>query len=451
MKKVMLFTCVMLIMLSFSVFAQGQRQVAVDPLAGVSSWQDFDFTGVTITVAVPEFGRLTIEKAGSLFTKHTGGKVEVLSISGAVWREQMLQELVAGTRAFDIMDISPWWFGDFYSYLLPIDSYLNDPRFTDAAFDPDDIIPALWDEYAKGPDGKYYGLPFWASVVVNYYRTDLFNSPVEKSAFKAKYGYELAPPRTWEQWLDVAEFFTRPKENLYGATLIGKRAYNINVPVTSRFFGVGAPDWIDANRKPIIYTRPELMEKAFELYLKSAKFAPPDYLATEYFETTNTLISGTVAMAEQWSGATYFAAQDPTQSTVVGKVAIAPVPGSGALGGGHMWAIAKDTKNPEAAWVLLQLLGSKEIVKFALLEEGIDPPRKSTYADPDVVKFYPEGYGENLAQALAASYQPILNKSPYSTALWEALIVRASEVISLIRTPKQATDALITDWKRIIP
>ncbi len=441
----------LLLVCSFALSARGQEEVRVDPLAGVSTWQDFDFSGVTITVAVPEFGRRTIEEAAREFTKHTGGKVEVLNISGAVWREQMLQELVAGTGTFDIMDISPWWFGDFYPYLMPIDSYFADPRFTDPAFDPDDIIPALWDEYAKGPDGNYYGLPFWASVVVNYYRTDLFNDPAEKRAFMSRYGYELAPPVTWDQWLDVAEFFTRPEENLYGATLIGKRAYNINVPITNRFFGVGAPDWIDDEGKPIIFSRPELMEEAFDLYLASAQYAPPDYLATEFFETTNTLISGTVAMAEQWSGAAYFAAQDPTQSSVVGNIAIAPVPGDGALGGGHMWAIAKDTKHPEASWVLLQLLGSKEVVKFALLEEGIDPPRASTYADPDVVAYYPPGYGANLAQALAASYQPILNKTPYSTALWEALIARTSEVISLIRTPKEATDGLIADWRRIIP
>lgn len=451
MKKLLMFACLVLLVIPFGITARGQAEAAVDRMEGVTQWQDFDFSGVTVTVAVPEFGRRTIEEAAKEFTKHTGGKVEVLSISGAVWREQMLQELVAGTNAFDIMDISPWWFGDFYPYLLAIDDFLADPRMTDPAFDPDDIIEALWDEYALAPDGKYYGLPFWASVVVNYYRTDLFEDPAEKRAFRNRYGYELAPPETYDQWLDVAEFFTRPEQNLYGATLIGKRAYNINVPVTSRFFGVGAPDWIDSDMRPIIYSQPELMEQAFELYLKSAQFAPPDYLATEFFETTNTFISGITAMAEQWSGATYHAAQDPDQSVVVGNVAIAPVPGDGALGGGHMWAIAKDTPNPEASWVLLQLLGSKEVVKFALLEEGIDPPRRSTYEDPDVIAFYPEGYGENLAKALAASYQPILNKTPDSTALWEAMIVRASEVISRIRTPKEATDLLIADWKRIIP
>jgi ABC-type glycerol-3-phosphate transport system substrate-binding protein len=48
------------------------------------------------------------------------------------------------------------------------------------------------------------------------YRKDLFGDPAEKEAFKAKYGYDLAPPETWKQYYDIAEFFTRPDKNLWG-------------------------------------------------------------------------------------------------------------------------------------------------------------------------------------------------------------------------------------------
>jgi multiple sugar transport system substrate-binding protein len=448
MKRIMLVAMTLLLAV-FPVFASGQAEQGPAAQGEINTWEDWDFSGVTITVAVPEFGRKTIETAAVEFNEKTGGNVEVLSVSGAVWREKLLQEIVAGSGAFDIMDISPWWFGDFFPYLLPIDAYLADPKMTASDFDSDDIIRGLWDEYCLGPDGKYYGLPFWASSVVNYYRTDLFNDPAEKAAFKKAYGYELLPPTTWEEWEDAAEFFTRPDEGLYGATLIGKRAYNINVPVTDRYFKTGSEDWLDADGNPLIFTRPELMEEAFTMYLEAVKYAPADYLATEYFETTNTFISGVTAMAEQWSGATFNAAQDPSQSKVVGNVSIAPVPGGG-LGGGHMWAITKDTPNPEASWVFLQLLTSKKYVKYALLEEGIDAQRNSVYADPDVIDYYADGYGENLAAAFATSRQPIMNKTPYSTALWEAMITRASEVISELKTPAAATEALVNDWKKIL-
>jgi multiple sugar transport system substrate-binding protein len=413
------------------------------------SWRDQNCSGVTIKVGVPELAAKTIEAAGKEFEEATGGKVEVVNVSGSVWREKMLQELVGGTKAMDVMDISPWWFGDFYPYLMPIDDYLNNPKLTDKDFDTKDIMPGVWAEYAKGLDGKTYGLPFWASSVVLYYRCDLFDDPKEQAAFKAKYGRDLTVPKTWQEWEQVAEFFTRPDQNLHGSTLMGKRAYNINVPITDRYFGLGAPDWLDANGKPLIYTKPELMQQAFEQYLKSAQWANPDYAATEYFETTNTFISGATAMAEQWAGAAFNDAQDPTKSKIVGKACIAPLPGGSGLGGGHFWAIAKDTPNPDCTWVFTQLMGSKKYVKEFLLNDGVDPARSSTYEDPDVKKYYAPGYGENLAKALAASHQPILNKTPDSTALWEALILRTSEVISKEKTPADATTALIEDWKAV--
>src|SRR3546814_2985453 len=48
------------------------------------------------------------------------------------------------------------------------------------------------------------------------YRVDLFEDPEEQKAFRDKYGYDLAPPVTWDQYYDVAEFFTRPEEKLWG-------------------------------------------------------------------------------------------------------------------------------------------------------------------------------------------------------------------------------------------
>ena len=40
------------------------------------------------------------------------------------------------------------------------------------------------------------------------YRKDLFENKDEQAAFKAKFGYDLAPPKTWAQYKDIAEFFT---------------------------------------------------------------------------------------------------------------------------------------------------------------------------------------------------------------------------------------------------
>ena len=51
-------------------------------------------------------------------------------------------------------------------------------------------------------------------------------TPTNKADFEAKYGYPLAPPTTWEQYTDIAEFFTRDTDgdgaiDLYGTDVKG--------------------------------------------------------------------------------------------------------------------------------------------------------------------------------------------------------------------------------------
>ena len=60
-----------------------------------------------------------------------------------------------------------------------------------------------------------------------FYRKDLFENADEQAAFKAKYGYDLAVPTTWDAYRDAAEFFTRKS----GVTLAGQ-------PLTADFAGV---------------------------------------------------------------------------------------------------------------------------------------------------------------------------------------------------------------------
>ena len=74
----------------------------------------------------------------------------------------------------------------------------------------EDIAPALV-ELSCVWDGKIYGLPYYTWTMGYFYRYDLYNDPIEKANFKAKYGYELGVPKTWDQVADIAQFFYRKK------------------------------------------------------------------------------------------------------------------------------------------------------------------------------------------------------------------------------------------------
>ena len=66
--------------------------------------------------------------------------------------------------------------------------------------------------------GSTYGVSLDGDFQTWVYRTDLFNDEAEKKAFSDKYGYELAPPKTWKQLDEIAAFFHRPDKGLFGST-----------------------------------------------------------------------------------------------------------------------------------------------------------------------------------------------------------------------------------------
>ena len=115
-----------------------------------------------------------------------------------------------------ITDFMPEFIGG--GYLEPLDSLIeNDPP----EGWPDDFPDSLL-RYQKDADGKIYGLPWWDGPVMFYYRKDLFENPQEKENFQKEYGYELNPPMTWKEFLDIAQFFTRDTDqdgtvDFYGA------------------------------------------------------------------------------------------------------------------------------------------------------------------------------------------------------------------------------------------
>ena len=58
----------------------------------------------------------------------------------------------------------------------------------------------LWDRTA-------YALPVRGEAPVCFYRRDLLGDAGRRAAYEAKYGRKLGPPRTWDEFADIAEFF----------------------------------------------------------------------------------------------------------------------------------------------------------------------------------------------------------------------------------------------------
>src|SRR5262249_12418519 len=136
------------------------------------------------------------------------------------------------------------------------------------------------------------------------YRKDLFEDPAEKGAFRERYGYELAPPKTWEQFRDVAQFFTRPEKGLYGAALYyaGLDGYDDVTMAFDQILWSFGGQWSDPATGTVegVLNSPQGV-KALEFFARELKqYTPPGSESYGLFQATEPFSSGKVAMAQNW-------------------------------------------------------------------------------------------------------------------------------------------------------
>jgi multiple sugar transport system substrate-binding protein len=152
-------------------------------------------------------------------------------------------------------------------------------------------------EYPTG-SGRYWAFPTEGDADGWAYRKDLFEDPDEMSAFESAYGYALAVPGTYEEFWDIANFFTRPDEGLYGVAIYTQMAYDaITMGVENTMFSWGA-DWKDENNNVLgIVNSPEAVDSV-QFYRDLYECCQVPGLSDAFFtETNDALISGQAVMA----------------------------------------------------------------------------------------------------------------------------------------------------------
>jgi multiple sugar transport system substrate-binding protein len=132
------------------------------------------------------------------------------------------------------------------------------------------------------------------------------------AAFEAEYGYPLAVPETWEQLRDIAEFFTRPDEGLYGVAIYTQDDYDaIVMGYENVLFSYGA-DWKDENNNVLgVINSPEAVV-ALELYKELYSFAPPGTNDAFFQEMNDAFMNGQAAMIMNYFA--FFPALDSEQN-----------------------------------------------------------------------------------------------------------------------------------------
>ncbi|MGP1397092.1 MAG: extracellular solute-binding protein [Inquilinaceae bacterium] len=432
-----------------------------------------DFSGVTLRAGAQTgpFIASAVQAAGEGWAEKTCGTVEVVEFPFGELYPKYLTAMVAGEASFDVITFAPAWTPDFAPYLSEMPDAIKQTE------EWKDIHP-VYSERLMVWDGKTLSQTIDGDLHSLSYRTDLFSDPDEQAAFSAEYGYDLAAPETWDQYYDIAEFFTRPDENLWGTA----EAFRRGGQQFWFFFSHAASYTNHPDNPGSMFFDPETMDaqvnnpgwlKALEDYIRSVEYSPPGALNFSSGDIRTAFAGGTVAMNFDW-GDTGVIAADPAQSQVGGSVGSAILPGSTEIWnhktgqwdtfdepvrspfmafGGWQAAVPQSSNNVEAAWNFVEFLSNPENSGTAAVTggSGVNPYRFSHFENLDR---WSEIFSDEEAEMYLAAQQGSLDapnvaidmRLPGYFSYTEVLEIELSKALNGDVSPQDALDAIAAEW-----
>jgi ABC-type glycerol-3-phosphate transport system substrate-binding protein len=270
----------------------------------------------SINILVESGGEQLQKDIAAKFTNETGIGVKFTVVPYEGVFDKLSASIASGKPEYDVATIDVVWNATLANHVENLDRLFTPELAAD--------LPAAL--LADSKFGSHYiAIPVWANIEIIFYRKDLFENKDEKAKFKAHYGYDLAPPATWQQWRDIAKFFTRStkgdgKTDFWGTDVIGMFAEEWMAHVLQ----AGSPGVIlDQNGKVIIDNAAH--KAALDFYIAphcTDKSVPDDVNEIGWGEAQNLFYQGRTAMMKSWAHAYKLT---PKDSKVEGKVGVAPM------------------------------------------------------------------------------------------------------------------------------
>jgi multiple sugar transport system substrate-binding protein len=392
--------------------------------------------------------------------KETGIKLDIVGVPNGQEFTKVMQDISTKGGAFDIYAVEWNRLGDLAETggILKLDDFV-------AKYKPE------WDDPergyvggAKGVSllnqyrGSTYGVCLDGDFQTWVHRTDLFSDPTEKKAFKDKYGYDLAPPKTWKQLDEVSLFFHRPDKNMLGSTDIRNQGWGYT-NWYQRYTSMGSPNqYLFGDDGVALINSPQGIAATKE-YVDSLVYKSPDAISWGWPEQYGNFAKGGAALTCAFSNLPKFLDNPGNKdSAVTGKIGSMLPPGRDIEGKrisrSVLWlnlsaSVSSQAKNPEACYVFLQWLGSSRIYAWMTSNPGgyFDPFRLSDFSDPLVRQTY-HAYHMDIVRETVPRTVPSINY-PGATAFHNALDENLVAACAKTKTPEQAMADTEREWKRI--
>jgi multiple sugar transport system substrate-binding protein len=433
--------------LGANAWAQNAAQRAVDAAKKMCN-------GKTITI-VWEAGLQSLDPknfSGPKWEKLTSCKISVIEVPTAEMFTKIMQEYRAGTGAYDALNVIPAWMPDLVQAgaLEQLDAMVDKYAFRDEL---KKIAPTYRDNQMT-VNGKIYGFPDDGDVFLMYYRKDIFGDATLQKEFKAKHGYDLAPPKTWKQFGEIGQFLTDKLKDkgTYGATFFRDAPYAQYM--FQERFRVEGGKFFDANMKATVNS--PVGVKVLTEMREENKFMPKGVEKFGFVENLAAFLKGESAITISWPPYGRFAAgyiKDEAmswvpKSTIAGKVGYALPPGGHPqLAAGFALSVASTSKNKELAYLFIQWLNSEEIstqrvqLPYALR----DPFRDSHYTNKDYLAKWPDAK-DYLAALQAGSKTGLLDLSLIQTDKYEEALRQGISRLWAGEDVKKILDDVAKSW-----
>jgi ABC-type sugar transport system permease subunit/ABC-type glycerol-3-phosphate transport system substrate-binding protein len=355
-----------------------------------------------------------------------GLHVELRATPDAAGQRHQLyvQWLNARSSEPDVLQLDVVWTPEFAAagWLLPLRPYSPDT----GAFFPSAIRANEW-------RGELYALPWFVDVGMLYWRTDL----MERA------------PRTFDELSAFGREAMRRGGLPYGFVWQGAR-YEGLVTVFQEVLGGWGGQLMLPRGEVTVDAAPAVGALGWLRATLTSGLTPPAALTWQEEQARFAFQNGQGALMRNWPYA-YALMQDPQQSRVAGRFAVAPMPRApggaptASLGGAQL-AINAFSRDPEAAWRLVEFLTRPEQMLERAQVAGQFPPQPALYEGP-LEGVLPMPPAEALRIIDGAEPRPV---TPVYTELSDALQVELHRALTAQRAPRPALEAAAVRMRAIL-
>lgn len=417
------------------------------PYSGVRAQSRYaKYAGQTVTICVPAHAHYdAMAKLLPQFTRETGIRVETDRLALGRLKEKQLLEMAKPQGDYDLGCYVVMWKGEYVAKNLirPLAPFLQNPALADPAWDITDIVPIYLENlglvggpkgYLAGPGAKLYGLPYGAETSVLAYRKDIF----------AKHGFQV--PQNYAQFAALLRTI-RDKAGIGALTSRGQAGHQAVHAWLLHLNPLGGAVFDEQWRARL---NDQAGVQALEFLQQVVATGPAGIAGYGQGESITAFLQGEAAM---YLDSTSLAGlvEDPAKSRIAGKVGWALHPMGvrrASQSGGLGLAIARNAKNADAAFLLMQWLTASAQDKAVTLAGGA-PTRNSTLADAELLRRQPEFalFREALKYA-NPDWRPII-------PVWDQINVQAlgvgiSEALTGRKSAQAALDALVAPVTQIM-